>query len=82
MALSVDIARGWGVSLSDTYHIDEADGGLYIIGLGDHNFRGGKHFHQSLVLLQCHGWGVGHLDPDGEWAGLGVLLEHLQAEPD
>lgn len=69
-------------SPSDTYHIDEADGGLHIIRLGDDNFRGGKHLHQCLVLLQGHSWGVGHLDPDGEWAGLRVLLEHLQEEPD
>lgn len=87
MDLSLDIAVGGGLhhqmpSPSDTYHIDEADGGLHIIRLGDDNFRGGKHLHQCLVLLQGHSWGVGHLDPDGEWAGLRVLLEHLQEEPD
>lgn len=63
-----------------TYHIDEADGGLHIIGLGDHDLRGGEHLHQCLVLLQRHQRWVWHLDPDGEGAGLGVLLEHLWAD--
>lgn len=79
-ALSLDPAVR--ASPSGTYHIDEADGGLYIVGLGDYNLRGGKHLHQCLVLLQRHRRGIGHLDPDGEWTGLGVLLEHLWAAPD
>lgn len=60
-----------------THHVDEADGGLDVIGLGDHDLRGGKHLHQRLVLLQCHCRWVGHLDPNGEGAGLGILLEYL-----
>lgn len=75
MDLSLDPAVG--ALPGDTYHIDEADGGLHIVGLGDYNLRGSKHLHQCLVLLQCHRRGVGYLDPDGEWAGLWVLLEHL-----
>lgn len=63
-----------------THHIDEADGGLDVIGLGDHDLRGGEHLHHRLVLLQRHGRWVWYLDPDGEGAGLGVLLEHLWAD--
>ena len=63
-----------------TYHINEADGGLDIIGLGDHDLRGGEHLHHCLVLLQHHRRWVRHLDPDGEGVGLRVLLEHLWAD--
>lgn len=61
----------------DTHHVDKADGGLHVVGLGHHDLGGGEHLHQCLILLQRHCRWVGHLDPDGEGEGLGVLLEHL-----
>lgn len=78
---SVDSLRAHGPHTSHTHHIDDADSGLDVIGLGHHDLRGGKHLDQCFVLLQRHGGWVGHLDPDGERAGLGVLLEHLWGEP-